>query len=233
MKNILIIILVYIFPIIVSAQCGTFTINVIINDLHVTQDSVLLDCEADMEFIIKLIEDTLKLFEINKNIAYDCGMKYNTINLEIAGLNSDSYMLKIYLRPDKDINNDTILCGQYNFTVDPGNTSDSVYIKKWVINEITSTSLKYDKHEIPKISQIVPNPFNIETEIKFYLPEEISNAVLNIYDMQGLQIKSYVLSERENSSVIINASELLPGMYLYSLIADNEEIDTKRMILTE
>jgi hypothetical protein len=32
---------------------------------------------------------------------------------------------------------------------------------------------------------------------------------------------------------LIYASELAAGMYLYALIADGQEVDTKRMILTK
>lgn len=84
----------------------------------------------------------------------------------------------------------------------------------------------------PYLEQNVPNPFSEATAINFYLPNEAGNVLLNIYDMQGLQIKSYDIIERGYSSIIINASELQPGMYLYTLIMDEKEVDTKRMILT-
>jgi len=85
----------------------------------------------------------------------------------------------------------------------------------------------------PYLEQNVPNPFSETTTINFYLPNETGNALLNIYDLQGLQIKSYSISERGSSSVIINGSELKPGMYLYTLIADGQVISTKQMILTD
>jgi len=80
--------------------------------------------------------------------------------------------------------------------------------------------------------QNIPNPFNAATNINFYLAEEISSAYVNIYNLQGLQIKSYKINQRGNGSVNINGSELAPGRYLYSLIADGQEIDTKKMVLT-
>ncbi|MBN2521500.1 MAG: tail fiber domain-containing protein [Bacteroidales bacterium] len=85
----------------------------------------------------------------------------------------------------------------------------------------------------PYLEQNIPNPFSEATIINFYLPVETIKASLNVYDMQGLQIKNYKIIEKGNSSVIINGSELKPGMYLYTLIVDNKEIDIKRMILTD
>jgi hypothetical protein len=78
-----------------------------------------------------------------------------------------------------------------------------------------------------------PNPFNESTVIRFVLPETIVAASLYIYNMQGNQVMSYDISDRGFSSLEILGSELQPGMYLYTLLADGKEIDTKKMILTE
>jgi hypothetical protein len=50
--------------------------------------------------------------------------------------------------------------------------------------------------------------------------------------MNGSQIKSILLTQTGKGNVTVNASELKPGMYLYTLVADGKEVDTKRMILT-
>jgi hypothetical protein len=81
--------------------------------------------------------------------------------------------------------------------------------------------------------QNAPNPFTENTEIKYYLPEEIKFASLYIYNLQGIQIKSIVLHNRGDGKEKIHGSELQAGMYIYALIADGKEIDTKRMILTD
>jgi hypothetical protein len=51
--------------------------------------------------------------------------------------------------------------------------------------------------------------------------------------MQGKLIKTYSLTTKGDGTVEINASELQPGMYMYSLITGGKEVDTKKMILTE
>jgi len=81
--------------------------------------------------------------------------------------------------------------------------------------------------------QNTPNPFTVNTEIKYFLPESISSATLFIYDMQGLQIKSIPVQQHGNASITLHGSEFRAGMYIYTLIADGKEVDTKRMILTE
>jgi hypothetical protein len=86
--------------------------------------------------------------------------------------------------------------------------------------------------DISTLEQNAPNPYSQTTEIKYYLPEA-SRATLFIYNMNGLQIKSIQITQMGKGSVTINGSELSPGMYLYTLIADGKEVATKHMILTE
>ena len=85
-----------------------------------------------------------------------------------------------------------------------------------------------------KLFQNQPNPFDEQTEIKYYLPENVTQAEMFIFDMQGKQIKRYELTTfNGNGKIIINGGELTPGMFFYSLIANGKEVSTKRMIITE
>ena len=81
--------------------------------------------------------------------------------------------------------------------------------------------------------QNAPNPFTSNTEISYYLPETTTQAVLYIYNLQGIELQSYLLTETGSHNVTISGSALPAGIYLYTLIVNNEIIDTKRMILTK
>jgi hypothetical protein len=80
--------------------------------------------------------------------------------------------------------------------------------------------------------QNTPNPASGNTLIRYYLPANVATAQLCVYDLQGKQVKQTILSDRGDSSLLISGSELTPGMYLYSLIVNGQEVDTKRMIIT-
>jgi hypothetical protein len=60
----------------------------------------------------------------------------------------------------------------------------------------------------------------------------VNSATLYLYDLQGKQIKSFIINQRGEGSLTIKGSELQPGIYYYSLVADGKIIDTKQMILT-
>ncbi len=85
----------------------------------------------------------------------------------------------------------------------------------------------------PKLFQNSPNPFSSVTTIKFTLPESVQNAIICIYNMQGKQLKQIDIAERGDKSISIEGYDLEAGMYIYALIADGKEIDSKRMILTK
>ena len=97
-----------------------------------------------------------------------------------------------------------------------------------------------DDHSLNEIAQHgailfqnSPNPFTTETAINVVLPDNIRQATVIIYNLEGKQLKAIVVPGRGSIAVKISASDLPPGMYLYTLIADGEISDTKRMILTK
>ena len=85
----------------------------------------------------------------------------------------------------------------------------------------------------PILYQNIPNPFNTDTRISYYLPTTVQTAYLYIYNLNGIQLKSYTLTQRGGQAITVYASELPAGMYLYTLVVDNVIIDSKRMVLTK
>ncbi|GHT77147.1 hypothetical protein AGMMS50262_17410 [Bacteroidia bacterium] len=83
-----------------------------------------------------------------------------------------------------------------------------------------------------QLAQNVPNPFTNQTEINYFLADGVKTAYICIFDLQGTMLQKIDAHTGQNS-VTIQGSTLQPGMYLYSLIADGQEVDTKRMILTK
>ena len=81
--------------------------------------------------------------------------------------------------------------------------------------------------------QNTPNPFNTTTEIKYFLPEGSTNSYIYVFNLQGNLLLTYNLSDNGFGSVIINGSSLNAGMYIYSLVVNGQEAETKRMILTK
>jgi hypothetical protein len=85
----------------------------------------------------------------------------------------------------------------------------------------------------PVLFQNIPNPFTEQTQIRYYLPDHSRLAFILIFDMQGTLLETYSLADKGYSSLILSGGSFRPGMYMYALISDGKEIDTKKMILTK
>lgn len=90
---------------------------------------------------------------------------------------------------------------------------------------ITSTSANI-------LYQNTPNPFKEQTIIRFKLTSDVQNASICFFDMNGRLLKKTPVSSGMES-VSIGGYELGEGMFLYSLIIDGQEIDTKKMVITK
>ena len=83
------------------------------------------------------------------------------------------------------------------------------------------------------LQQNVPNPFKDNTTIEYYLTTNTQKASLLIFSMNGTLLKTIQINQFAKGTVQISGGELKPGMYFYSLIADDKEVDTKKMIILE
>lgn len=77
-----------------------------------------------------------------------------------------------------------------------------------------------------------PNPFKEQTIIRFSLANDIQNASICIFDLSGKMLKKFPISLGMDS-VSVTGYELGEGMFLYSLIVNGQEIDTKKMVITK
>ena len=80
--------------------------------------------------------------------------------------------------------------------------------------------------------QNTPNPFKEKTVIRFTLGDDAKDASICIFDMSGKLLKKLPVSQGMEC-VSVNGYELGEGMFLYSLVVNGQEIDTKRMILSQ
>ncbi len=83
------------------------------------------------------------------------------------------------------------------------------------------------------LEQNIPNPFNKTTMIKYFVPENFSNAQLKIYSSQGVEIKSYIIKQNGKGELSVEANTLPSGVYSYTLIVDGNAADVKQMIITK
>lgn len=114
--------------------------------------------------------------------------------------------------------------------------SDEVQVlKDNMVQRSKAQSMKNDAngYEQAALYQNTPNPYSVSTTIGYVLPFDTKEAAIYIYDMNGLQLLKYDLTQMGEASITISPNSLQAGMYLYSLIADGNVIGTRQMILTK
>lgn len=85
--------------------------------------------------------------------------------------------------------------------------------------------------QVLSLGQNRPNPFGTTTDIEVSVPENVQSAFVYVYDLQGKEVQQVDITGRGKQNVQLNAAELVDGMYLYSLIADGQVVETRRMIV--
>ncbi|HEY6976768.1 MAG TPA: tail fiber domain-containing protein [Chitinophagaceae bacterium] len=101
------------------------------------------------------------------------------------------------------------------------------------INSGQQSSASSAKLSIARLEQNAPNPFNQNTVIKYYLPQNAGSAIINITDVNGRLIKTVPVTTQGNGQLTLDGGQLTSGIYQYSLIANGKLVDTKKMVLTK
>ncbi len=93
----------------------------------------------------------------------------------------------------------------------------------------------YEQHQKTSdqawLEQNVPNPFNKNTLIRYYLPETFRNAAIAITDLNGNRVKRFTITEHGYGQILINGGTMTAGTYIYTLVQDGRRVDSKRMVL--
>jgi len=83
-----------------------------------------------------------------------------------------------------------------------------------------------------RLYQNIPNPFNGGTTIGYFISGMKNMANLIIYDLNGKELNKFVINRAGEGSLQIKSGQFYNGMYLYTLVVDGKEIETKKMIVS-
>ncbi|NOQ27887.1 MAG: hypothetical protein GQ564_21200 [Bacteroidales bacterium] len=106
---------------------------------------------------------------------------------------------------------------------------DIAYLKS--IN--TDNKNVFTENSGASIYQNIPNPTNGLTRIQFYIPQQIKNASIMVFDNNGIVYKKIEINKRGFEFIDISTNDLNSGLYYYSLILDGLNAGSKKMSVTK
>ncbi len=83
------------------------------------------------------------------------------------------------------------------------------------------------------LAQNQPNPFSNNTLIKYNVPENATNAVITIFNINGQKMHQERIRQTGAGEIQLQAKNLTAGTYSYTLTIDGNIIDSKQMVITK
>ncbi len=83
-----------------------------------------------------------------------------------------------------------------------------------------------------QLGQNVPNPFNTQTEISYFIPSKYNSAKIVLTSSLGQIISSAPITQfGKAGSVSIQKAQLQSAIYYYTLYVDGKKMETKRLVV--
>ena len=81
------------------------------------------------------------------------------------------------------------------------------------------------------LEQNVPNGFSGSSTIKYFIPQSVNEARVNVYAVNGVKVSTYVVKERGEGQLMISAGDFQNGVFLYDLVTDGKSNGVKKMVV--
>ena len=126
--------------------------------------------------------------------------------------------------------------GEWKLRVTDNGFQDGGFLLGWSV--LFKYSTEGNNVNLPGSFSLVknyPNPFNPRTRIIFNVPRT-ANVKITIYDAAGREVKTVLNGQRTaalEDFVDFDASDFASGVYFYSMQADGEFIESKKMVLVK
>ncbi|MBD3256649.1 MAG: T9SS type A sorting domain-containing protein, partial [Candidatus Lokiarchaeota archaeon] len=173
-----------------------------------------------------------------QNYLMHAGWQWKSQWFSLKDLTGDDWDM-VELAIPEDVENSSVQSiGVSVKTLDVDGGATSVYIDDIYFNKgelpIAIEDQPDDLAALPdefKLFNNYPNPFNPETKIRYDLPQS-ARVTLNVYDIIGRRVKTLINDTQTAGSheVLFDASDLVSGVYLFSLEAGDYK-EVRKMIL--
>lgn len=81
--------------------------------------------------------------------------------------------------------------------------------------------------------QNAPNPVVDNSTIRYYVPENMTDARVEISDLKGIVLQTYEIQQMGLSNLRVDTQSLGSGNYVYTLYVDGNIVDSRIMVVTK
>jgi len=81
------------------------------------------------------------------------------------------------------------------------------------------------------LEQNVPNGFSANSAIRYFIPQSVKEARVDVYAVNGVKLNSYQVQERGEGQLTISAGDFQNGVFLYDLVTDGKSNGVKKMVV--
>lgn len=80
------------------------------------------------------------------------------------------------------------------------------------------------------LNQNSSNPFKEVTAIDYSIPASVSKAIIIVYDDVGRVLVTVVINDRGDGTLLIYSEKISSGIYSYTVLADDEIIESNKLV---
>lgn len=225
-----------VYPNLVRNVSGDYSVN------YIEFVPLLLQALKEEDQQVQSLQQKVNTLEVEQENTATLQNKLAELEKQLAGLNSlsaklDAQQATIAQLQNKlaTVNDNAALVNNQQKTIN--NLMEKIAIMEADMNICCQAKNTHtDDVKTPSLQssldQNVPNPFNADTKIGFNIVGEYRTAFIGFYDLNGKQVKIMPIEQGMNH-VMFNNNNMMPGMYVYSLVVDNQLVDSKKMIIAE
>ncbi|WP_452229528.1 T9SS type A sorting domain-containing protein [Lacinutrix sp. MEBiC02404] len=82
-----------------------------------------------------------------------------------------------------------------------------------------------------RLNQNIPNPFQVNTTIDYYIPMQYKTANIQVVSALGQVVYDIPITQFGDGSVTLTKNNLQSAVYFYTLYVDGRKIDSKRLVV--
>jgi hypothetical protein len=196
----------------------------------VQRKSLILQNESDTEktYVLKFLRGNIGSSQnLQLCLGEKCYDPRKELNKVILTMQPGELITDLYLEFNLGI---TETRGTFDLHFSNKDNPRDVFILEAVYNVTNGDDSGEVNHRDISLGSVYPNPSTSVAQIDYELKNPNAHARIVVNSFIGNPVYDFLLNPSQNT-LVINVGDLNPGVYFYTLIVDNKNIVTKKLVV--